>query len=969
MKKIKKQNNTFIIMMSFVTLILLIILIISNVLAFGKYDSLLTTYFGMYGGTEVGYDTNQYFDRKKHSAEEASDEASNLAYITEGEGAVLLKNKNNALPLSTGNKVSCFSQSSVDFIYGVIGGSGSIDVSKVETLKMVLEQEKVGLSVNPILWNFYKNKTNYRRVVGGLAGGTSKDPNRWMLNEVPYSQYTNEVKSSYSQYNDAAIVVISRSGCENGDLPRDMSFWDKTNTGSILELDDNEKEMLKNVCSSFKKVIVLLNTGNPMECGFLDDYDIDACLWVGGVGQHGLNAVADILVGNINPSGRTVDTYAYDVFSAPAMQNWGNYAYVYNGKETGHHYVAYAEGIYVGYKYYETRYEDKIMNTQNTGNYNYEEIVQFPFGYGLSYTSFEMNNFSANVKNNMIEVSVNVKNVGNKSGKYVTEFYYQSPYTEYDKAKQIEKSSINLLGFVKTKELMPNEEQVVKETFDLENLKSYDAYGKKTYILEGSEDYYLTVADNAHSAINNILEAKGFSVSGNSQLTYKFGLKEKLYDEDTKTGTKISNLFEEADLNELTYLSRNNWIAMENDGLRYGSYYGKDGDGSVYKKNINEELKSKLELIGYEASGAPNETFEMPNQGVDGDLKLINLKNRNFNDENWDKLLNQVTVDEMVKMAKLSGFKTAEMKSIDKPYTTDADGPSAWNSFIGDGVNAGGFPYSVVLASTWNVELAKEVGDIMGELCLWAKINNKSKTPNLTGWYAPAMNIHRTSFGGRNFEYYSEDAILSAYIGSSVVKGATNRGVICYLKHFAVNEQETNRMTDNVVWINEQSLREIYLKPFEISVKEGGTLGMMTSYNRIGTIWAGGNYALLTGVLRNEWGFNGFIITDYMDGDYENVDQMLAAGGDAALNPIDNQNCQSDTAQAITYLRRATKHCLYAVVNSNAMNGFDGATKVIGAKPRYHLYIVGLDITISILVLCSISFTILKLRNKKMEEK
>ena len=969
MKATKKNNIIFGTIMSFITMILLILLIVSNILAFGKYDSFLTTYFGMSGGTEVSYDTNQYFDRTKKTAEEASDAAKELAYTIEGEGAVLLKNKNNALPLSVGNKVSCFSQSSVDFIYGVIGGSGSIDASKVDTLKDVLEQEEVGLSVNPILWNFYKNKTNYRRVIGGLAGGTSKDPNRWGINEVPYSQYTNDVKSSYSQYNDAAIVVISRSGCENGDLPRNMSFWNKDNSGSMLELDNDEKDMLKNVCSSFGKVIVLLNTGNAMECGFLDEYDIDACLWVGGVGQHGLSAVANILIGNINPSGRTTDTYAYDVFSSPAMQNWGNYAYVYNGKETGHHYVAYAEGIYVGYKYYETRYEDKILNLQNTGNFNYDDIVQFPFGYGLSYTNFEMTDFNINVKNDTIETSVNIKNVGNRSGKYVAEFYYQSPYTEYDKLKQIEKASINLLGFAKTNELKPNEEQIIKQSFKLEDFKSYDAYGKKTYILEGSSDYYLTVADNAHSAINNILENKGYSVNGDSRLAHKFNLKEKIYDKDTKTGTKISNLFDEADLDEITYLSRNNWLVMENDGLRYGSYYGKDGDGSVYKKDINLELQDKLELVGYEASGAPNEFFEMPKQGQNGDLRLINLKDRDFTDENWDKLLDQVTIDEMVKMAKLSGFKTSEMKSIDKPYTTDADGPSAWNSFIGDGVNAGGFPYAVVLASTWNTKLSEEMGNIMGELCLWAKINNKSKTPNLTGWYAPAMNIHRSPFGGRNFEYYSEDSILSAYIGSSVVKGATDKGVICYIKHFAVNEQETNRMTDNVVWLNEQSLREIYLKPFEISVKEGGSLGMMTSYNRIGTIWAGGNYALITGVLRNEWGFNGFVVTDYMDGDYENVDQMLAAGGDAALNPVDNQKCTINTSQAITYLRRATKHCLYAIVNSNAMNGYDGATKVIGATPKYHLYIVGIDITLSVLIIGSIIVTVFKFKNKIVEDK
>ena len=959
---IKGKMKVCIVIASTLLALLMAVLIVGNVLAFNVYAEVLTLRFGTEGGTVTDYDTNQYFGRMKESAEEAGLQAAALSEEIEGEGMVLLRN-NGALPLAEKSKVSCFSQSSVDFIYGSFGGSGA---SRVATLKTALEEKT--LIVNPTLWNFYLDLRVYRRVTGGLAGGTSKDPNRWAIGEVPYSRYTDEVLSSYSQYSDAAIVVISRTGCENGDLPTDLSHWDSTNSGSILELDATERELLSKVRESFGKVIVLLNTGNAMECGFLEEYDIDACLWVGGVGQYGLAAVADALIGKVNPSGRTADTYAYDAFSSPAMQNWGNFAYVQGTRETGHHYVAYSEGVYVGYKYYETRYEDTFLAPARAGNFDYAKTVQFPFGYGISYTTFSWSGFSARKKGADIEVKVKIENTGTMSGKEVVEVYYQSPYTDYDARNGIEKPALKLGTFEKTELLSPGESEIVTLTFPVEQMKSYDAFGKGAYTLDGGDGYYVTAARNAHAAIDNILRAKGYETAGESAFCEKFSFAETTYLKDSYSGNEVGNLFDNCEGKDVVYLSRSDWTVMENDGLRFGTPFGKDGDGQTYCREIDPELKWELELTGYGASGAPEEDFVMPEAGVKGDLQLIKLKGKEFDDPEWEALLDQVTVAEMERLAKLSGYKMDAMTSVGKPHASDADGPSAWNSFIGS-LNAGGFPYEVVLASTWNRSLAERMGDAMGELCLWAKITNKDSTANLTGWYAPAMNLHRTPFGGRNFEYYSEDETLSGKIGAATVKGATARGVICYIKHFAFNEQETNRMTDNVVWSREQALRELYLKPFEESIKEGGSLGLMTAYNRIGTTWVGGSYALITGLLRTEWNFRGVVVTDYMDGDYENVDQMLAAGGDAALNPVNNQKCTTDTPQARTYLRRAAKHCLYATANSNAMNGIDGAVRIVGATPRYHTYMLLINIGLGVLMAgCVLWIVLAAVRMKKAKK-
>lgn len=1005
--KTKKQNNKlFFPLVGCAMAIVLAIIIAGNILAFGLFAGVLESYFGVTGALVTNFDENQYYEREYDSYSEAAAESARLAEEIEGEGAVLMKNEDNSLPLSSGDQVSIFSVSSVDFIYGSIGGSGEVAAEGVLDIKEALTE--VGLGVNDTLWEFYQSKSDtYQRVTGGLAAnqGADNEPKNWAINEVPQREYTTEVIQSYSSYNDAAIVVLSRTGSENGDLPRDLSQWSvdssvtadpSLNSGSILELEVNEIEMLSAVCEAFDNVIILLNTSNAMELGFMENgvcgngvvknyENIKSCLWVGGLGQYGMQAVADIIAGNVNPSGKLVDTYAYDAFSSPAMQNFGSFAY--NGS---HNYVTYAEGIYVGYKYYETRYEDYVTGRSNVGDYDYATTVQYPFGYGLSYTTFEWSNFTVELdtgepldsSDDVIKGSVTIKNTGKVDGKEVVEIYYQSPYTRYDERNGVEKASVNLAAFEKTEIIPAGEEVVVEFEFALSDMKSYDMSntandGEGAYLLEAArsnQQYFVTAARDAHQAVNNILllkaqngdtdvDASLMSGDGDAALaSCDFNFNEAVYDTDSATGNTIDNLFTEADGNtyynqRITYLSRSDWEEMDNDGLRHGNLSGSNGDGATYKSSFrSSDLRDALNAAdsnsrgeeAYAASGTPetSDDFTMPVTGSSGDMNLIELKDKDFDDPAWEELLNQVTVSEMVQVAKLSGYKTAAVTSVNKPLAVDADGPSAWNSYIGDGVSSGGFPYTVVVASTWNTDLAYRMGEIMGELALWSRIENET---NLVGWYAPAMNIHRTPFGGRNFEYYSEDAVITADMGSATVKGATEKGVICYIKHFALNEQETNRMTSNVVWAQEQAMREIYFRPFEDSIKEGGSLGLMTAYNRIGTVWTGGSYSLITELLRNEWGFNGFVITDYMDGDYENPDQMLAAGGDAALNVVDNRYVTSNTAQARTYLRRSMHHLLYAFVNSNGMNGIDGYTGISGGTPNYYYIMIGINIVLGLL--------------------
>lgn len=531
-----------------------------------------------------GKEDTTYFESDFDSVEELEENGKKVAEQLHTEGSVLLKN-NGVLPLKKDAKVSTLSHSSVDMV--TCGtGAADIDTSNAPTLKEALESR--GVSVNSTLWDFYTKGAGkeYVRTPGKEANQENQSGRAgWHINEVPASAYTNEVKSSFAQYKDAAIVTISRISGEGSDLAVD-EFKDGKN---VLSLTAEEQDMLKMAKSNFENVIVLINSTNALECDFIDneEYGIDAVLWIGYTGGWGLNGVADILVGNANPSGRLVDTYCYDNTTTPSMESiygadYTNYDpkdeehwySVANGQLDGnHHYITYQEGIYVGYRYYETRYEDIVMGTANVGDYDYATTVAYPFGYGLSYTEFEYSDFKAeyNKDTDSFDVEVDVTNTGDVAGKEVVQVYFQSPYTEYDKENGIEKAAVELCGFDKTEVLEPGASETVKINVPREELACYDSNNAKTYILDAG-DYYLTAAKNAHDAVNNVLAAKGYTKAngmtedGNTELTFQYNNKEldtKTYSVSSATGEKITNQFESADLSqygyEINYLSRSNW--------------------------------------------------------------------------------------------------------------------------------------------------------------------------------------------------------------------------------------------------------------------------------------------------------------------------------------------------------------------------------------------------------------------------
>ena len=821
-------------------------------------------------------DSAVYYESDFSSVEELEAHDKEIAEQLTGEGAVLLKNDNNTLPLAAGSKVSTLSHSSVDVV--TCGtGSADIDTSKAPTWKQALED--VGFDVNPVLWDFYTNGAGKDYVRSPSKGTSLGDRSAWHINEVPVSLYSTNVKaadaaaganitdvrSSFASYGDAAIVMLSRVAGEGADLEYG-DFVDGTN---VLSLTNEEKDMLKMAKEEFARTIVLINSTNAMECDFLNDpeYGVDAALWIGYTGSYGLNAVADILAGNVNPSGHLVDTYCYDNTTAPGLVDYYANQYTnYDEKDTSKwysvanggldgngYYTTYQEGIYVGYRYYETRYEDVVMGTQNVGEYDYASTVAYPFGYGMSYTTFDWSNFqsSYDAATDSFNISVDVKNTGSVAGKEVVQAYFQSPYTEYDKANGIEKASVELCGFGKTQLLAPGESETVTINVPRSELACYDENVAQTYILEAG-DYYLTAAHNAHDAVNNVLAAKGYTTAngmtanGDAAFTYTYtnGVTDtETYSISAATGEKITNQLDSADMtyygyDEMNMLTRANWtgtwpekIAIEaNDALLvdinpYQSYKGIDGS-----------------------------TTEMPTMGADNGITLGMMIGKDYDDPDWDKLLDQVTYEEMAELVGKGYHNTAMVQSVSKPATTDDNGPQGFTQTL-TGVATCHAAYSDenIMAATFNVDLMKEVG-----IC----IGNDMLDLGASGLYGPAMNIHRTAYSGRNFEYYSEDPFLSGKIAAAEVEGIQSKGVYVYIKHFALNDTES-RCRCIATFASEQAIREVYLKSFEMAVTEGGAKCVMNSFARIGGIWSGAHKGLQTNILRGEWGMTGFNLTDF----------------------------------------------------------------------------------------------------------
>ena len=913
-----------------------------------KFDNTMAARFGGSFWKLQNEDANaQYYTSDFNSAEEMVNYGLALTQQVEAEGAALLMNNNNALPLAADAKVSTFSSSSVNLVYGGTG-SGNIDASTADTLRTALE--KVGVTVNPTLWDFYTVGAgkDYARSKSGTVAKSSE-----VTAEVPWDVYTDEVKDSVAQYGDAAIVTLSRVGGEGADL----SYGEV----NYLALDENEKAMLQNVAEmkkngTVKKTILLINSANALQVDFLknNEYDIDAALWIGDVGISGINAVAEILTGKVNPSGSLVDTYCYDNFSAPAM--WNFTPTTYEGYVEGgdvsakaKSYMIYQEGIYVGYKYYETRYEDFVTGNGNAGDYAYGDIVAYPFGYGMSYTDFDISdmNVSYNAADDTYTVTVKVTNTGDMAGKKTVQVYVQSPYTDYDKENGVEKSAVSLVGFGKTGMIEPGASETLSMTVNKRDIASYDTYGAGTYILDAG-DYYFTAATDAHNAVNNILAAKGYTVEstngkmtadGNADLTYTWT--EDALDTTTyatsENGTAITNQLSSADPNlyegieeTVTWLSRSDW----NGTL----------PTETVKLALTELLKKDLKDIRYDP--ADYESVDMPTLGAKNGVKLYDMIGLDYNDPKWDELLDQMTFDEMNSLIGDAFHWTMPVKSVEAPGTRDENGPQGLTaSLLGSGktqLTATAFTSEDVMAATFNTDLMTEIGKIIGNNCLNA---------NIACLYGPGNNIHRTPYGGRNFEYYSEDGFLSGMMSAYEVKAIQDKGVHVVMKHFALNDCEQDRIGLGV-WINEQAAREVYLKAFQAPVEVGNANGVMIAYTRWGAVWSGGNYGLVTGILRNEWGCDGMVITDNVLTQYVNGPDGVMAGVsiyDAMMSFVtDTLPKYKNDAVIVNAMREACHHNLYAIANSCGMNGVGANTTIKVTRPTV--------VTMSIIIACASTF-------------
>ena len=952
------------------------IILIAATVVCSMFDNTIALFTGGTFWKLENEDANaQYFTSEFSNDGERIAAGAEVGYQMEAEGAALLMNENDTLPLAQGAKVSLFSMSSVDPVYGGTG-SGNVDASKAVNLKDSLTNS--GISVNETLWNFYASEdisAEYGR--SGAAGGQVQDSAGADLlapsggiNEVPWDEYPEDVINSVSEYGDAAVVVFSRIGGEGADC--------EFQTSNYLALEDAERVMMENIkamkdAGTIKKIIVLINTSNALQVDFLknNEYGVDSVLWIGGVGGYGLEAVADILAGKVNPSGSLADTYLYNNFSLPAMQNF--VPTIYEGysedliPSSAKSYMIYQEGIYVGYKYFETRYEDFVMGTGNAGEYDYSADVAFPFGYGLSYTDFEYSNMTSkyNAAEDTFEVSVTVTNKGDVAGKETVQIYAGVPYTEYDKANGVENASVSLVGFEKTKELAPGASETVVVSVEKRDLASFDTYGYKTYILDDG-DYYLTAATDAHNATNNILAAKGYTVAntngrmdidGNADLTYKWN--NPTFDATTyavtEDGDAITAQLSIADPNlnegvegEVTWLSRNDWV---------GTF-----PTEIVKFALTEKLIDALQLVLYDP--ADHEAVEMPVLGADNGMQLVDMIGKDYDDPDWDKLLDQLTYDEMVSLIADSFHWTMPVPSVNAPGSRDENGPQGLTvSLFGAGLSVDetvALTSEDVMAATFNKELVHRIGNVVGEDCLAGGVSIL---------YGPGANIHRTPYSGRNFEYYSEDAYLSSEMGKAECSGIEEKGVHVVIKHFALNDCEQDRL-GQAAWLNEQAAREIYLKAFQGALENENGNGVMLAYTRWGTQWSG-SVPGLNHIMRTEWNNNGLNITDNILTEYVNpVDGIFGVTTtcDSMLTfmPLGALKEFKDDPVILTKMKEACHHNLYALANSIAMNGMGEDTVVKTVEPKIITAARTAAIIFSALFVISLVLWVMK--NKKFKQ-
>lgn len=879
--------------------------------------------------------------------EESMAEAYEVNTELVSEGVTLLEN-NGVLPLAGGANVNVFGWASTAPVYGGVGSGALNDQYAVTDL--ITGLKNAGLNVNQDLVDFYEAYQAERPSVGMWAQD-------WTLPEPNVNAYTDELMASAKEFSDTALVVISRPGGENADMPTDMvsvvdGTWkerdaltgnsyfngvydDTLNEGNdwdagdhYLQLSNREEEMLQMVCDNFDKVIVLINTNNAMELGFLEEYGVDAAVYTPCPGQNGFDAVGLVLAGEVNPSGKTVDTFLYDLFNTPIANNFGQFMYdnmdeftvtsvdFGSGEEKPGvpTFVNYVEGIYVGYKFYETAAAEGLID--------YDSTVVYPFGYGLSYTTFEQTMSDITVDGDTISFDVTVTNTGSVAGKNVVEVFYNPPYTNGG----IEKSTANLVAFDKTDVLEPGASQTLTISFKAEDMASYDTYGEAAYVLEAG-DYIISINSDSHT----VLDSRVYNVPETI-----------VYDEGRSTDlTAPTNQFENVE-GDVTYLSRADHFA------NYA-----EATAAPASMSMSEEHKASfLNNSNYDPNNYNNADDVMPTTGAKNNIQLVEMRGLDYDDPQWDTFLDQLTVTEMSELIAMGGYQTAPINSIGKVQTYDCDGPASINNnFTRQG--SIGFAGTVMMASTWNTDTVYKFGSSIGRM---------ADDLDVSGWYAPAMNIHRSAFSGRNFEYYSEDGVLSGKLAAQAVQGAESHGVYSYIKHYALNDQETNRNTMLCTWANEQSIREIYLKPFELAVKEGGADAVMSSFNYIGTEWAGASNALCNTVLRDEWGFVGMVLTDYFGVyGYMDADQAIRNGTDFCLvNYPTETNYLTDTTSATGVLaaRQAVKNILYTVVNSRAY----AEENLNPGLPTWQLIGYGID---AVLVLALAALEIKAVKNYK----
>ena len=823
--------------------------------------------------------------------DETSDESTALVQEIAEEGIVLLKN-DGTLPLAADSNLNVFGWASTNPCYGGTGSGALSDA--YPTVSLLQGLEDAGFNLNTELSDFYTAYRADRPEVGMWAQD-------WTLPEPTADSYTDEMMANAKEFSDTAMVVITRVGGEGADLPTDVSKVTYTDNSTeykdfeagehYLQLDRTERDMLDLVCSNFDNVIVVYNGANAMELGFINEYSqIKSAIWCPGTGQSGFEALGEIVAGTVNPSGKTSDTFVADLTATPTWNNFGyfkydnmdEYAYTSNNFKTGEEetalpsFVNYVDGIYVGYRFYETAAAEGLIN--------YDDTVVYPFGYGLSYTTFTQEMGAISEDNGTISFDVTVTNTGDVAGKDVVEVYYNPPYTNGG----IEKASANLIQFEKTEVLQPGDSQTITVSFDAEDMASYDTYGAGCYVLEAG-DYQISINSDSH----NVIDSQTYTVA--STVTY---------DESNPRSTD-----ETAAVNEFAYAEGDVTYLSRADG--FANYA--DATAAPASMSMSDEAKATfLNNSNYNPEDYNNDSDEMPTTGAKNGIKLADLRGVDYDDAQWDSLLDELTISDMDTMIAIGGYQTSAASSVGKIMTVDCDGPASINNNF-TGIGSVGFPSAVMIASTWNKNLALKFGESIGKM---------ADEMEVSGWYAPAMNTHRSAFAGRNFEYYSEDGVLSGYMATNAILGAEEYGVYAYMKHFALNDQETNRTEMLCTWANEQSIREIYLKPFEMSVKEGGAKAVMSSFNYIGTQWAGGTSALCNTVLRDEWGFRVFVLTDYFGVyGYMDSDMGIRGGTDCMLVAYDTEtNHVTDTTSAtgVLAMRQACKNIMYTVVNSRA---------------------------------------------------